>query len=65
MMSDRAWLVFIFMAMAAYFFVAAFSVKTFRYRYGGFRVPRSVGSVAYALVGAFCGWIAISLALKP
>ena len=48
-----------------YFVVAACAVKTFRYKYGGFPVPRLVGGIVYALVGLFCFGVAIKLALQP
>jgi quinol-cytochrome oxidoreductase complex cytochrome b subunit len=62
---DRAWLVFILLALGAYFLVAACVVKTFRYRYGGYKVPRLLGGVVYALVGSFLAWMGIAVALKP
>jgi hypothetical protein len=63
-MSDRAWMVFIMSAFGFYFIIAAITVKTFRYKYGGFRVSRLVGGIVYAGVGIFCFWVALVLALK-
>ena len=55
----------IFFAFAAFFMVAGLTVKTFRYKYGGFKVPRVVGGLVCAGFGVLCIWIAIALALKP
>jgi hypothetical protein len=65
MMSNRAWMVLIMLIFGGYFIIAALTVKTFRYKYGGFRVPRIAGGIVYAGVGVFCIWVALSLALKP
>jgi hypothetical protein len=65
MMSNRDWFVLVMSVFGLYFVVAACAVKTFRYKYGGFPVPRLVGGIVYALVGLFCFGVAIKLALQP
>lgn len=65
MMSNAAWLVLILLALGIYFLIAACVVRTFRYKFGGFPVPRLVGGIIYALVGTVLVWIAIALALRP
>ena len=35
MMSDAAWLILVLLSLAAFFIIAGFTVKTFRYKYGG------------------------------
>jgi len=65
MMSNAAWLVLILLALGIYFLIAACVVRTFRYKFGSFQVPRLVGGIIYALIGTVLVWIAIALALRP
>jgi hypothetical protein len=64
MMSKDAWLILILLSCGAFFLIAGLKVKTFRYKYGGFKVPRIVGGIVYVGLGAMCIWSAIVLALK-
>jgi hypothetical protein len=65
MMSNHAWLILIFMLFGAFFIIARLTVKTFRYKYGGLKVPRVVGGVIYVGLGVMSVWVAIMIALKP
>jgi hypothetical protein len=65
MMSNHLWLILIFLSFGAFFIVAGLTVKTFRYKYGGFKVPRIVGGIVYVCLGLMSVWVAIMLALKP
>lgn len=52
------------LGFAAYFFIAAAVVKTFRYKYGSIPISRPVGRVLCIILGAFCVAIAFGLAWK-
>jgi hypothetical protein len=64
MMSNRAWLAFVLLALGIYCFVVAAAVKNFRYKYGGFPVPRLVGRIVFVLMGATMIWCAMEVALQ-
>ena len=64
MMSDHAWLVLILLCFSLYFIVSGLAVKTFRYKYGGFTVPRIIGGTIYVGLGVFFMWVAIVLAAR-
>jgi hypothetical protein len=65
MISDRAWMIVILLVLAAWLIIAGLTVKTFIYKYGGFKVPRIVGGAVFVGLGAMLLWCAIMLALKP
>jgi hypothetical protein len=50
-------------SFAVFLITAGFTVKTFRYKYGGFKVPRIVGGIVYGGMGIMCLWIAVLFAL--
>jgi hypothetical protein len=58
-------MILVMLAFAAYFIIAAFTVKTFKYKYGGYRVPRLAGGIIYAGLGVLFFWIALVFAGKP
>jgi hypothetical protein len=64
MMSNEAWVALIFLSLAVFLIVAGFTVKAFRYKYGGFKVPRIVGGIVCVGLGAMCLWIAVLFALR-
>jgi hypothetical protein len=64
MMSDDAWLTLVLLSGAAFFIIAGLTVKTFRYKYGGFKVPKMVGGTVFVGVGVILAWMAIMFAVK-
>ena len=64
-MSGQVSLVLVLLLFAAYFTIAGLVVRNFRYKYGGHKVPRSVGKIVYVGLGVALAWIAIMLALRP
>ena len=64
-MSNHLWLILIFLSFGAFFIVAGLTVKTFRYSYGAFKVPRIIGGIVYVGLGLMSVWFALMLALKP
>ncbi len=62
-MSNQPALLFVLLLFAAYFVIAGLVVRTFRYKYGGYKVSRSVGRIVYVGLGVTLAWMAIMLAL--
>ncbi len=62
---ESAALGIILLLSGLFFVIAGLTVRTFRYRYGGFRVPRAVGGSVYVALGVFLIWVAFRLAGQP
>jgi hypothetical protein len=63
-MDDRLWLILIILAFAAFFFVSAAVVTTFRYKYGNIPISRPTGRVICIALGTGCVALAFVLGWK-